>query len=148
MPPIQSTYTFGTRLSSPLPIVRSRLEEALKAEGFGILTEIDVQATLRAKLQVESAPYLIVGACNPQLAHRALQAEPAIGALLPCNIVLREDDGQTVIEAMDPRAAFGIVDNVVVGPVAAEARERLERVIAALEAWTPGHPPSGVPYRG
>lgn len=129
-----SPYTFGTRVSSPLPIVRAQLEEALKAEGFGILTEIDVQATLRAKLEVESAPYLILGACNPQLAYRALQVEPAIGALLPCNVVLREEGGQTVVEAMDPLTAFGIVDNLTVAPVASEARERLARAIAALQA--------------
>lgn len=132
MPTARSAYTFGRRLSSPLASARARLEEELKAEGFGILTEIDVQATLRAKLEIESPPYLILGACNHQLAYRALQAEPAIGALLPCNIVLREQGGQTVVEAMDPLAAFAIVDNPSVEPVASEARERLERAIAAL----------------
>jgi uncharacterized protein (DUF302 family) len=127
-------YTFATRLPGPLAEARPRVEAALKAEGFGILTEIDVQATLRAKLGVDWPPYLILGACNPPLAHRALSAEPSIGALLPCNVVLREEQGQTVVEAMDPQAALGIVGSAAVESVAAEAKARLERAIAALEA--------------
>ncbi len=130
----RTSYTFGTRLPVPLAEARPRVEAALKAEGFGVLAEIDVQATLKAKLGVEWPPYLILGACNPPLAHRALQAEPSIGALLPCNVVLREEQGETIVEAMDPQAALGIVGSQAIEPVAAEAKTRLERAIAALEA--------------
>ena len=126
-------YTFGTRLRMPIADARLRVEAALKAEGFGVLTEIDVAATMRAKLGIEQAPYLILGACNPPLAHRALEADPSIGALLPCNVVLREAVGETIVEALDPDAALGIVDNAAVAAVAADARERLQRVIANLE---------------
>ena len=125
-------YTFGTRLSGSVRDVRPRVEAALKAEGFGVLTEIDVQATLKAKLGVERAPYLILGACNPPLAQRALAADPSVGVLLPCNIVLREDRSGTIVEAMDPQAALGIVESEAIEPVASEARERLERVINSL----------------
>ncbi|MHB8960252.1 MAG: DUF302 domain-containing protein [Candidatus Limnocylindrales bacterium] len=125
-------YTFGTRLSGSVSDVRPRVEAALKAEGFGVLTEIDVQATLKAKLGVERAPYLILGACNPPLAHRALAADPSVGVLLPCNVVLREDGFGTIVEAMDPQSALGIVESEAVEAVAAEARERLQRVISSL----------------
>ncbi len=126
-------YTFGTRLRMPIADARPRVEAALKAEGFGVLTEIYVAATMRAKLGIEQAPYLILGACNPPLAHRAIEADPSIGAILPCNVVLREDGGETIVEAMDPDAALGIVDNAAVTAVAADARERLQRVVASLE---------------
>ena len=135
---LNSAYTFGTRLPLPWQEARPLVEAALKAEGFGVLTEIDVAATLLAKLGIEQAPYLILGACNPSLAHRALQADPSIGALLPCNVVLRDDAGQTIVEAMDPRVVMGLVENPEVEAVAAEAEERLRRVIASL-----GPDPSG-----
>jgi uncharacterized protein (DUF302 family) len=129
-----SGYTLATRLAGPGSAARARVEAALKAEGFGILTEIDVAATMKAKLGVDGAPYLILGACNPALAHRALAAEPSVGALLPCNVVLRQEGEDTVVEAMDPLAVVGIARSIDVKQVAVEARERLGRVIASLES--------------
>jgi len=110
------------------------VEAELRAEGFGILTEIDVQATMKAKLGVDRAPYLILGACNPALAHRALEADPSVGTLLLCNVVLREDGAEIIVEAMDPLAAMGIVDAPGVHAVAEEAKARLARAIEALAA--------------
>jgi uncharacterized protein (DUF302 family) len=129
---IRTAFTFGTRLPGTVADVRPAVEAALRAEGFGVLTEIDVQATMKARLAIEQAPYLILGACNPPLAHRALEADPSVGALLPCNVVLREDGAETIVEAMDPMAALGIVDTEAVRSVAEEAAARLERVIEAL----------------
>jgi uncharacterized protein (DUF302 family) len=129
---VTTSYTFGTTV--PMSVVEARpiVEAALKAEGFGVLTEIDVAATMKAKLGIDGPPYLILGACNPPLAHRALEAEPSAGALLPCNVVIREHGGQTIIEAMDPAAVLGVVQSTVIEPIAREARERLLRVIASL----------------
>jgi uncharacterized protein (DUF302 family) len=129
-----TSFTFGTRLPGTIASVRPGVEAALKAEGFGILTEIDVQATMKAKLGVDRAPYLILGACNPALAHRALEADPSVGTLLPCNVVLREDGAEIIVEAMDPLAAMGIVDAPGVHAVAEEAKSRLARAIDALAA--------------
>lgn len=133
MPSSTTSYTFGLRLPGTVKQARPRVEAALKAEGFGVLTEIDVQATLKAKLGVDRPAYLILGACNPPLALRALEADPSIGALLPCNVVLRQDGEETIVEALDPQAALGIAGAPGIEPVAREARERLERALATLE---------------
>lgn len=132
--PVTTTYTLEIRVPRSLADVRPRVEAALKAQGFGVLTEIDIQATLRAKLGAEWPPHVILGACNPPLAHRALQSDPSVGTLLPCNVVIRESDGTTLVEAMDPKAALGIVGTDEIAQVAAEARERLERALADVEA--------------
>jgi uncharacterized protein (DUF302 family) len=132
--PATTAYTFGTTLSMSVAQARPAVEAALRAEGFGVLTEIDVAATMRAKLGIDGAPYLILGACNPPLAHRALEADPSAGALLPCNVVLREQDGRSIVEVMDPGAVLGIVHQPAVEAVAADARERLLRVIASLSS--------------
>jgi uncharacterized protein (DUF302 family) len=129
---IKTRYSFGTRVGGTPADVRPRVEAALAAEGFGILTEIDVAATMKARLGVDGPPYLILGACNPPLAHRALQADPSVGALLPCNVVLRADGDGTIVEAMDPAAAMGLIEAPEIQAVGVEARERLERVIAAV----------------
>ena len=131
---VSTRISFGTRLEGTIASVRPSVEAALRAEGFGILTEIDVQATMKAKLGVDRAPYLILGACNPPLAHRALEADPSVGVLLPCNIVLREDGAEIIVEAMDPMAAMGIVDAADLRAVAEEAKARLARAIEALAA--------------
>ena len=133
----RTSFTFGTRLAGTIADNRPAVEAALKVEGFGVLTEIDVQATLKRKLDIDRAPYLILGACNPNLAHRAIEADPSVGALLPCNVVLREEGTETIVEAMDPLAALGIVDAPGVQPVAEEAAERLQRAISSLELASP-----------
>ena len=133
---MSSPYTFAAIVSQPIEAVRARVETALRDEGFGVLTEIDVAATLKAKLGLERSPYLILGACNPGLANRALEIDPSIGALLPCNVVLRQSDegSGTIVEIMDPVAALGIATSDGIVPIAAEAAERLRRVLAAVIA--------------
>ena len=110
----------------------ARVRDTLKEEGFGVLTEIDVQATLREKLGVELEPYLILGACNPTFAHRALQLESELGALLPCNVVVYEQDGATHVSAVDPVAMLGIVENPDLEPIGHQIRERVERAVEAV----------------
>ncbi|HEY7793309.1 MAG TPA: DUF302 domain-containing protein [Gaiellaceae bacterium] len=121
------TLTSTTELSFTEAVARTRRE--LQAEGFGVLCEIDVQATLKAKLDVDREPYLILGACNPPLAHRALEAEPDLGVLLPCNVVVYEHDGRTVVSAVDAERMLSIVGNDALAPVAADVRARLARVV-------------------
>jgi uncharacterized protein (DUF302 family) len=106
--------------------------KALAAEGFGVLTEIDIQAKLKEKLGVERAPYLILGACHPPSAHRSLEAVPAIGVLLPCNVCVSVEGGKTIVRAMDPEAAMGLVDNAEVHAVAKEVRGALGRVVDSV----------------
>jgi uncharacterized protein (DUF302 family) len=126
-------YGFNIKLTGDMGAVRERVTAALQQEGFGVLTEIDVAATLKKKLDVDRKPYLILGACNPVLANQALNADPDIGLLLPCNVVLREDeDGSITVGFMDPAAVLGLVEKEGVEVLAAEVRSRLERVRDAL----------------
>ncbi len=129
---MKTAYGFGTRLGTPYDEAVRRVRAALQEEGFGVLTEIDVRATMKQKLSLEFRKYVILGACNPQLAHRAFEIEPEIGLLLPCNVIVYEEDGGSVVSILDPAAALGIVGNERLEPVAAEARARLERVLARL----------------
>jgi uncharacterized protein (DUF302 family) len=126
-------YGFGTTVAGPLEAAVERTKEALKGEGFGILTTIDVRQTMKEKLDVEMEPYVILGACNPQLAHRGLQAEPNLGLLLPCNVTVREVDGRSEVLAVDPAAMLGVVgQNPTLDQIAAEASARLRKVVSAL----------------
>ncbi|MEZ4480704.1 MAG: DUF302 domain-containing protein [Dehalococcoidia bacterium] len=128
----QRRYGMRRELAISYDQAVAKTKDALKAQGFGVLTEIDMKATLKAKLDADLDPYIILGACNPPLAHRAITADPEVGLLLPCNVVVRSSGGKTIVEAMDPAAAMGIVGNPAVEAVANEAKERLEKALAAL----------------
>ena len=123
------TYGFVVTLDKPISAARTDVEAALKEEGFGVLTEIDVQATLKKKLDVDFAAYQILGACNPKLAYRALSAQPNIGLLLPCNVTLHEIDGETRVSIVDPLQMLGLeADNPELLAIAGEAETALRRV--------------------
>jgi uncharacterized protein (DUF302 family) len=133
---VEQTTPYGIGITTSLPHdeAMARVKEELAKEGFGVLAEIDIAGTLKKKLDVDLPPHVILGACNPPLAHRALQAEPEIGLLLPCNVVVRGGpDGGSIVSAMDPSEALALAGNEALGPLAAEVKERLKRVLAALE---------------
>jgi len=126
------TYTLHGTTQLPFADAVAKVRDTLKDEGFGVLTEIDVQATLREKLGEELEPYLILGACNAPYAHRALQLEAELGTLLPCNVVVYVAGGETHVSAVDPVAMLGIVGNPELDPVAVEIRARVERAVEAV----------------
>lgn len=131
---MKSKYGFGKTVPYSFDDALEKVKKALEKEGFGILTEIDVAATLKRKLNQEIPSYLILGACNTQLAHRALEVDPSIGLLLPCNVVIRQDDKDIVyIEFMDPNAMLLLVDKPKISTIAEEARQRLKRVMDSLK---------------
>lgn len=128
-------YGFNAKFKGSFDAAVARVTEELSKEGFGVLTEIDVKAVLKKKLDIEKRPYKILGACNPVLANKALTAEPDIGLLLPCNVVVREeDDGSITVGFMDPQAVLTLVERDDIGEIAGQVREKLQRVKAGVEA--------------
>lgn len=129
-------YALARTVDLPFEEADRRVREELQKEGFGVLTEIDVAATLKKKLDVDIPRYEILGACAPQLAHRAIQAEPDVGLLLPCNVVVRAagEEGRTVVEALDPVVQLEVADNPELAAVGQEVRARLERVLDRVAA--------------
>lgn len=128
-----SDFGFGKIVETGFEQAVEKVTEALSREGFGVLTTIDVQATLKAKLDKDMRPYRILGACNPALADQAITAVPDIGLLLPCNVLVREDEQDRVhVEIMDPAAVLGLVDDAGIDPLASQVRQKLEKVLAAL----------------
>ncbi len=125
-------YGLRVRLDLRYEQAVEKVTAALKGEGFGVLTEIDVKATLKKKLDSDFRKYVILGACNPPLAHRALSTELEIGLLLPCNVIVYEEGGGSVVSIVDPISMLGVVESPKLEPVASEARARLERVVEAL----------------
>lgn len=133
---MRATSGFAMELRTEIPFAEciTRITKALQHEGFGILTEIDVQSTLKEKLGLETKPYQILGACNPPFAHQALEIEPLIGVLLPCNVVVIEEGAGRRVAAMDPGFMSQVIDHPEIGPVAQELRERIARALRSLEA--------------
>lgn len=134
------SQSYGYRVQIPLGVATATevVTAALKQEGFGVLTQIDVQATMQAKLGVTTRPYLILGACNPQLTYQALQTEPELGLLLPCNVIVYDNgDETTTVSIVDPIQMLGVVQNPALQPVAEEANRRLQRVLAQLAVQEP-----------
>jgi uncharacterized protein (DUF302 family) len=126
-------YALTTTLNQPFDQALAATRSALAEQGFGVLTEIDLRAALKAKLDVDVAPQVILGACRPPLAHAALQAEPSIGLLLPCNVVVRAlDERRTIVEAMDPAVMVQLTENDALADVAADARTRLSTALDIL----------------
>lgn len=130
---MSTTYGSTITLDRPYADVVEDVRSALKDQGFGVITEIDVQATMREKLGEEVGAYVILGACNPPLAHRALTADPSIGLLLPCNVVVREDEGRTIVEAMDPAVMVALTGEAELGSVATEAKTRLDAMLDTVQ---------------
>ncbi len=128
-------YGISTTINLPYEQAVPKVVESLKEQGFGVLTEIDVKTTLKKKLDADFRRYVILGACNPNLAHRALQAELELGLLLPCNVIVYEsDDGQTVVSAVDPLTMLNVTHNAALQQIATEATERLTQALSALES--------------
>jgi len=125
-------YSLAIDVDRDFDDVLATTRQALADEGFGVLTEIDVKATMKAKLDVDREEYVILGACNPPLAHQALEAEPELGVLLPCNVVIYRTDGKTRVSAVAAEQMLGMVGNDALAPVATEVAERLDRVLAAV----------------
>ncbi|OOY19954.1 hypothetical protein BMI86_10785 [Thioclava sp. DLFJ5-1] len=127
------SYTIDKRLTdTTLEEADTRTREALKAQGFGVLTEIDVQSTMKKKLDEDMPGYMILGACNPKMAHQAIQLEPNVGAMLPCNVILRQDGSDILVCAIDPQASMTAIDNPQLKSVAGEVRDMLEKAVQAI----------------
>jgi uncharacterized protein (DUF302 family) len=131
---VSTRLGYGSEVTSRLDFAETlgRVRDALKSEGFGVLCEIDVAKTLKEKIGKDLPPYVILGTCNPELASRALSAEPRLGLLLPCNVVVSEEPAGTKIAAIDAQAMLGVVHNAALDPIAAEVNARLSRVLEAL----------------
>jgi uncharacterized protein (DUF302 family) len=134
MPTQETTVAYEGKTDRTYEDTVERCRQALAKEGFGVLTEIDVKATLKKKLDVDREPYIILGACHPPSAHRALTAVPEVGVLLPCNVTISVEDGGTVVRAMNPEAAMTMIDNPVVSEVAREVGAALQRVVKSAAA--------------
>jgi len=131
-------YALTGETMLPLPDAVARVREELEVEGFGVLTEIDVQATLKEKLDIDGEPYVILGACNPSLAHQALEAEPDLGVLLPCNVVVYERGGVTHVSAVDAERMLSIVESAELAPIAEDVRARLAAVVERVVSGASG----------